>query len=146
AKKSFVRARRNWPISTRPTDRIFHDLEAFRHQRQDGAGNRRIARHRLDDRARFRGERSEGLHLLAQGGCLRARGGGAFKIRHLHSRGARSGEDGRSAGAAWAEPLEKYSEEGWDKLMNVNLKAIFFLTQGLLPLLKAAASKDDPAR
>ena len=51
-----------------------------------------------------------------------------------------------NAGAAWAEPLEKYSEEGWDKLMNVNLKAIFFLTQGLLPLLKAAASKDDPAR
>jgi NAD(P)-dependent dehydrogenase (short-subunit alcohol dehydrogenase family) len=51
-----------------------------------------------------------------------------------------------NAGAAWAEPLEKYSEEGWDKLMNVNLKAIFFLTQGLLPLLKAAGTKDDPAR
>ena len=51
-----------------------------------------------------------------------------------------------NAGAAWAEPFEKYSEEGWDKLMNVNLKAIFFLTQALLPLLKAAATKDDPAR
>lgn len=51
-----------------------------------------------------------------------------------------------NAGAAWAEPFEKYSEEGWDKLMNVNLKAIFFLTQGLYPLLKAAGTKDDPAR
>lgn len=51
-----------------------------------------------------------------------------------------------NAGAAWAEPFAKYSEDGWDKLMNVNLKAIFFLTQGLLPLLKAAATKDDPAR
>jgi len=51
-----------------------------------------------------------------------------------------------NAGAAWAEPFEKFSEEGWDKLMNVNLKAIFFLTQGLLPLLRAAATKDDPAR
>lgn len=51
-----------------------------------------------------------------------------------------------NAGAAWAEPFEKFSEEGWDKLMNVNLKAIFFLTQGLLPLLRAAGTKEDPAR
>lgn len=51
-----------------------------------------------------------------------------------------------NAGAAWAEPFEKYSEEGWDKLMNVNLKAIFFLTQGLYPLLKMAGTKEDPAR
>jgi NAD(P)-dependent dehydrogenase (short-subunit alcohol dehydrogenase family) len=51
-----------------------------------------------------------------------------------------------NAGAAWAEPLEKYSEEGWDKVMNVNLKAIFLLTQALLPLLRAAGTKDDPAR
>lgn len=51
-----------------------------------------------------------------------------------------------NAGAAWAEPIDEYSEAGWDKLMNVNLKAIFFLTQGLLPVLRAAATKDDPAR
>jgi len=51
-----------------------------------------------------------------------------------------------NAGAAWAEPFESYSEKGWDKLMAVNLKAIFFLTQALLPLLKQAATEDDPAR
>jgi len=51
-----------------------------------------------------------------------------------------------NAGAAWAEPIDKYSEAGWDKLMAVNLKAVFLLTQALLPLLRAAATKDDPAR
>jgi NAD(P)-dependent dehydrogenase (short-subunit alcohol dehydrogenase family) len=51
-----------------------------------------------------------------------------------------------NAGAAWAEPFEKYSEKGWDKLMDINLKATFFLTQALLPLLKAAATPEDPAR
>ena len=51
-----------------------------------------------------------------------------------------------NAGAAWAEPFETYSEKGWDKLMAVNLKAVFTLTQALLPLLRAAATEDDPAR
>jgi len=51
-----------------------------------------------------------------------------------------------NAGAAWAEPFESYSEKGWDKLMAVNLKAVFTLSQALLPLLRAAATEDDPAR
>ncbi len=51
-----------------------------------------------------------------------------------------------NAGAAWAEPIDQYSEAGWDKLMNVNLKAIFFLTQALLPVLRKAATAEDPAR
>ena len=51
-----------------------------------------------------------------------------------------------NAGAAWAEPFENYSEKGWDKLMDINLKATFFLTQALLPLLRAAARADDPSR
>ncbi|HEY2068227.1 MAG TPA: SDR family NAD(P)-dependent oxidoreductase [Rhizomicrobium sp.] len=51
-----------------------------------------------------------------------------------------------NAGAAWAEPFEKYSEKGWDKLMNINLKATFLLSQALYPLLKAAGTAEDPAR
>jgi len=51
-----------------------------------------------------------------------------------------------NAGAAWAEPYEKYSESGWDKVMDINLKAIFLLTQALLPLLKKAGTADYPAR
>ena len=51
-----------------------------------------------------------------------------------------------NAGAAWGEPFEEFPEQGWDKVMDTNVKGIFFLTQKLLPLLKAAATSDDPAR
>jgi NAD(P)-dependent dehydrogenase (short-subunit alcohol dehydrogenase family) len=51
-----------------------------------------------------------------------------------------------NAGANWAAPLDEYPESGWDKVMSVNLKNIFFLTQALLPALRAAASDEDPAR
>ena len=51
-----------------------------------------------------------------------------------------------NAGANWGAPLAEYPESGWDKVMNVNLKSVFFLTQRLLPALRAAATADDPAR
>jgi NAD(P)-dependent dehydrogenase (short-subunit alcohol dehydrogenase family) len=51
-----------------------------------------------------------------------------------------------NAGATWAQPIDQYSEDGWDKVMNLNLKATFLLTQALLPLLRKAATTDDPAR
>lgn len=51
-----------------------------------------------------------------------------------------------NAGATWGEPLESFPETGWDKIMAINLKAPFFLTQALLPLLEKAASHEDPAR
>jgi len=51
-----------------------------------------------------------------------------------------------NAGANWAEELESFPESGWDKVMTLNLKSIFFLTRALLPQLRAAASHQDPAR
>ncbi|HYD05902.1 MAG TPA: SDR family NAD(P)-dependent oxidoreductase [Reyranella sp.] len=51
-----------------------------------------------------------------------------------------------NAGAAWGEPFEAFSEKGWDKVMDLNVKSLFFLTQKLHPLLKAAASKERPAK
>jgi NAD(P)-dependent dehydrogenase (short-subunit alcohol dehydrogenase family) len=51
-----------------------------------------------------------------------------------------------NAGAVWGEPFESFPESGWDKVMNVNLKSPFFLTQKLLPLLASAATHEDPAR
>jgi NAD(P)-dependent dehydrogenase (short-subunit alcohol dehydrogenase family) len=51
-----------------------------------------------------------------------------------------------NAGAAWGADLPDFPEAGWDKVMDVNLKAPFFLTQKLLPQLKAAASKGRPAK
>jgi NAD(P)-dependent dehydrogenase (short-subunit alcohol dehydrogenase family) len=51
-----------------------------------------------------------------------------------------------NAGAAWGAALADYPEAGWDKVMNTNVKATFFLTRDLLPLLEKAASPADPAR
>ena len=51
-----------------------------------------------------------------------------------------------NAGAAWGAPIEEYPEAGFDKVMDTNVKGVFFLTQHLLPLLEKAARHDDPAR
>mgnify|MGYP001828115220 FL=1 len=51
-----------------------------------------------------------------------------------------------NAGATWGADIEEFPESGWDKVMDINLKGPFFLTQSLLPLLEAAATPDDPAR
>lgn len=51
-----------------------------------------------------------------------------------------------NAGAAWAADFDEFPESGWDKVMNLNLKSPFFLTQALHGALKAAASDDQPAK
>jgi NAD(P)-dependent dehydrogenase (short-subunit alcohol dehydrogenase family) len=51
-----------------------------------------------------------------------------------------------NAGAAWGAPLEEFPEIGWDKVMDTNVKAVFFLTQQLLPLLRKSAATGTPAR
>lgn len=44
-----------------------------------------------------------------------------------------------NAGAAWAEAFDDFPESGWDKVMDLNVKAPFFLTQALKPLLLEGA-------
>lgn len=51
-----------------------------------------------------------------------------------------------NAGATWGAPIEEFPEAAWDKVMDINVKGPFFLSQALLPLLEASASADDPAR
>jgi NAD(P)-dependent dehydrogenase (short-subunit alcohol dehydrogenase family) len=51
-----------------------------------------------------------------------------------------------NAGAAWGAPFDEFPESGYDKVMDINVKAIFMLTQALLPMLEKGASTDDPAR
>lgn len=51
-----------------------------------------------------------------------------------------------NAGATWGAPVDDFPEAGWDKVMALNVKAPHYLTTGLLPLLRAAASAEDPAR
>ena len=51
-----------------------------------------------------------------------------------------------NAGATWGETFDKFPEEGWDKVIDLNLKSIFFLTQRLVKRLEAAATAEDFAR
>lgn len=51
-----------------------------------------------------------------------------------------------NAGASWGEPLDNFPAGGWDKVMNVNVRGVFFLTQKLLPQLRAAGSAESPSR
>ncbi|MDW5442395.1 SDR family oxidoreductase [Polaromonas sp. SM01] len=46
-----------------------------------------------------------------------------------------------NAGAAWGAPFDEFPESGWDKVVDLNLKTPFFLTQALMPLLRKAAEK-----
>lgn len=51
-----------------------------------------------------------------------------------------------NAGVAWGEPFETFPEKGWDRVMDLNTKSVFFLTQKMLPLLKRRATPEDPSR
>jgi len=51
-----------------------------------------------------------------------------------------------NAGASWGASVEEFPEVGWDKVMDTNVKGVFFLTQRLLPQLEAGATAEDPAR
>jgi NAD(P)-dependent dehydrogenase (short-subunit alcohol dehydrogenase family) len=44
-----------------------------------------------------------------------------------------------NAGATWGEEFDDFPENGWDKVVDLNLKTPFFLTQALSTFLRAAA-------
>ncbi len=51
-----------------------------------------------------------------------------------------------NSGVAWGEPIESFSEQGWKKVMAVNVEAVFNTTRACLPLLDAGSSAESPAR
>jgi NAD(P)-dependent dehydrogenase (short-subunit alcohol dehydrogenase family) len=51
-----------------------------------------------------------------------------------------------NAGTTWGAPMEDYPESGFDKVMDLNVKSVFYVTTKLLPLIRRAAARDAPAR
>ena len=126
--------------------------------------HRRLARHRPHDRRRLPRAGRARLHLVAQGRGLRRRpprelavGSGTCVCaarRRLDAGGRAARSSPRSAareprldilvnnaGAAWGETFDTFPEKGWDKVVDLNLKTPFFLTQALTALLRAAAQR-----
>jgi NAD(P)-dependent dehydrogenase (short-subunit alcohol dehydrogenase family) len=51
-----------------------------------------------------------------------------------------------NAGAAWGAPMAEYDEKAFERVLALNVKAVFHLTKFLRPLLEAAGTPDSPAR
>lgn len=51
-----------------------------------------------------------------------------------------------NAGAAWGAPLGEFPDHGFTKVLDINVKAPFMLTQALLPQLRVGATAEDPSR
>jgi len=51
-----------------------------------------------------------------------------------------------NSGATWGAPYDDFPESGWDKIMALNVKSIFYTTVGLQPLLLKGTSADMPSR
>jgi NAD(P)-dependent dehydrogenase (short-subunit alcohol dehydrogenase family) len=51
-----------------------------------------------------------------------------------------------NAGAAWGAPLAEFPAAGWDKVLDLNLKAPFFTSRAFVPQLERLGTADDPAR
>jgi NAD(P)-dependent dehydrogenase (short-subunit alcohol dehydrogenase family) len=51
-----------------------------------------------------------------------------------------------NAGATWGAPIEEFDEAAFERVLALNVKAVFHLTKALIPALQAAATEDEPAR
>ncbi|KAF2133837.1 NAD(P)-binding protein [Dothidotthia symphoricarpi CBS 119687] len=51
-----------------------------------------------------------------------------------------------NSGSNWGESYDTYPGTAWDRVITLNLKSVFQLTQAVTPLLEAASTKDEPAR
>ncbi len=90
--------------------------------------------------------------MSAHGECLAfpadlaSRAGRERFVNEFKSREVRLDILVNNAGAAWGAPFADYPESGYDKVMDINVKAVFMLTQALLPLLAIGATPRNPSR
>jgi NAD(P)-dependent dehydrogenase (short-subunit alcohol dehydrogenase family) len=90
--------------------------------------------------------------LSAQGECIALPGdlstpGGVLALaREMAEREPQLDILVNNAGATWGAPLAEYPVEAWDKVFNLNVRALFLLTRELAPCLEAAGTLEDPAR
>ncbi len=79
------------------------------------------------------------------GDCSGAAGAGAMAAQYLEHETTLDILV-NNAGAAWGESFDTFPEAGWDKVMDLNVKTPFFLTQALHAALRANATQDKPSK
>lgn len=77
--------------------------------------------------------------LSTQEGCLALAG-------EIQSRETKLDILVNNAGANWGAPYSEFPASGWDRVLDLNVKGPFFLTQALTPQLEAASSDGSPSR
>src|SRR3982074_2534375 len=107
---------------------VDHGAKVYIASRNDKAGTKTAAR------------LGGGERCIALGADLSTLAGVTSLEQALRARETRLDILVNNPGGMWEEPLAEFSAAGWDQVMDLNLKSVFFLTQKLLPLLRAAAS------
>lgn len=51
-----------------------------------------------------------------------------------------------NSGSNWGAPYDEFPDTAWTRVLTLNLTRVFTITQGVTPLLEAAATEGDPAR
>jgi NAD(P)-dependent dehydrogenase (short-subunit alcohol dehydrogenase family) len=51
-----------------------------------------------------------------------------------------------NAGATWGAPMAEYDEAAFERVLALNVKGVFHLTNFLVPLLEKAGTQEEPAR
>jgi NAD(P)-dependent dehydrogenase (short-subunit alcohol dehydrogenase family) len=51
-----------------------------------------------------------------------------------------------NSGSNWGAPYDEYPDSAWDRVLTLNLKRVFTITQLLTPLLEKAQKEGDPGR
>ena len=67
-------------------------------------------------------------------------------VRHIEKNEEKLNILINNAGAAWGAPFDTFPENGWDKVMDTNVKAVFFLIQKLIKMLESSGDNSDPSR
>ncbi len=92
------------------------------------------------------------LNKLGPGKCeyivadLKDKAGCDYLVNEVKKRTDRLTVLVNNTGVTWGAPYDDFPESGWDKVMALNVKSIFYTTAGLHNLLLKNASPDMPSR
>lgn len=91
-------------------------------------------------------ERSEHGKCISISADLASADGPALVAQRVRAEFGRLDVLVNNAGATWGAPLAEYPDAAFDRVLSLNVRAVFRTTVELLDELRAAARPDDPAR